>query len=300
MASSSQPPPPQRDSGANRGRALRILQTGDFHFAAPARSDLIAALEVLLARERYDVVAFCGDVAQRSRIGEFLCAAALVRYARQFSATIAVAGNHDIAWWRSPMHLLGAEPISRKFRTWLQPELEPVLTVPGATFVGLNTSHGIAPYTLTTRLRDLAVVGAVTDAQLARCNDQLGRIPAGDLRAIVMHHNPVRGELSQRFGIPNHRKALTAFAAAKCDLVLCAHDHQERVEAVALPSGGGGERQVIVSTCGTLSTRSRGHRPCSVTAITVDRHEIILDVLMATDASAGFQPTQRFVFPRAL
>jgi 3',5'-cyclic AMP phosphodiesterase CpdA len=278
---------------------LRILQAGDFHFAAPARPDLVAAFEDLVARERYDVVAFCGDFGQRSRIGEFLCGAALVRHASRFSQTIVVPGNHDIAWWRSPLHLFGAERISRKYRTWLNPELEPVLTVPGATFVGLNTSHGIAPYTLTTRLRDLAVVGAVTDAQLARCSDLLGRIPSGDLRAIVMHHNPVRGELSQRFGIPNHRRAMTAFAAAKCDLVLCAHDHQERVEAVTLPSAGGGERQVIVSTCGTISTRSRAGRPCSATAITVGRTELVVEVLMATDASVGFKPGERFAFPRA-
>ncbi|MGH7713969.1 MAG: metallophosphoesterase family protein, partial [Gemmatimonadaceae bacterium] len=91
---------------------MRILQAGDFHFAAPARPDLVAALEVLMARERYDVVVFCGDFAQRSRIGEFLCGAALVRYAGQFGATIVVPGNHDIAWWRSPMHVFGAEPIS--------------------------------------------------------------------------------------------------------------------------------------------------------------------------------------------
>lgn len=279
---------------------MRILQAGDFHFAAPARPDLVAAFEALVARERFDVVAFCGDFGQRSRIGEFLCAAALVRRASEFSRTIVVAGNHDIAWWTSPLHVFGSERISRKYRKWLNPELEPVLSLPGATFVGLNTSHGIAPYTLTTRLRDLAVVGAVTDAQLARCNDLLGRIPAGDLRTIVMHHNPVRGELSRRFGIPNHRKVMTAFAAAKCDLVLCAHDHQERVEAVSLPTGGGGERQVIVSTCGTISTRSRGGRPCSATAITVNSSEIALDVLMATDASAGFEPAQHFVFPRAV
>jgi len=300
LASSSPAPShPPRDSGAESGRALRVLQVGDFHLAKPARPDLIGALEALLARERYDVVVFCGDFAQRSRIGEFIAGTALVRYARQFGQTIAVPGNHDVAWWRSPLHLLGAERITRKYRGWLDPDVEPVLSVNGATFVGLNSSHGIAPYTLTTRLRDLAVIGMVTDAQLERCKTLLGRIPAGDLRAIVMHHNPVRGELSQRFGIPNHRKVLTAFAAAGCELVLAAHDHQERVEAVTLPAGGGGNRTVVVSVCGTISSRSRGGRPCSATAVTIDSTSMTFDILMASDARTSFEPAQQFVFPRA-
>jgi 3',5'-cyclic AMP phosphodiesterase CpdA len=276
---------------------LRILQVADLHFAAPARPDLIAALERLLARERYDVVAFCGDFAQRSRIGEFLSGAALVRHAAQFSATICVPGNHDIAWWRSPMHLLGAARISEKYRTWMHPELEPVLRLPGAAFVGLNTSHGIAPYTLTTRPRDLSVVGAVTDAQLARCAAQLQQTPAGDLRAVVMHHNPVRGHLSQRFGIPNHRKVLEAFAAAGCELVLAAHDHQERVEAVTVRANDG-ERQLVVSVCGTVSSRSRGGRPCSVTVIAIRPGDIALQIHVANSSGSAFEPGERFTFAR--
>lgn len=252
-----------------------------------------------MARDRFDVVAFCGDFAQRSRIGEFLSGAALVRHAAQFSATICVPGNHDIAWWRSPMHAMGAARISEKYRTWLHPELEPVLRLPGAAFVGLNSSHGIAPYTLTKRPRDLSVVGAVTDAQLARCAAELQRTPAGDLRAIVMHHNPVRGHLSQRFGIPNHRKVLHAFAEAGCDLVLAAHDHQERVEAVTIEVAGAGARQVVVSVCGTVSSRSRGGRPCSVTVIHVHDNEIRLEIQMANSAGSAFEPGERFTFSRA-
>jgi 3',5'-cyclic AMP phosphodiesterase CpdA len=293
LASSNQPASPRPGSGE-----LRILQAGDFHFAAPARPALIAAFERLLARERYDVVVFCGDFAQRSRIGEFLCGAALVRYARQFSATIVVPGNHDVAWWRSPLHIRGTARMYEKYRTWLEPDLEPVLTVAGATFVGLNSSHGIAPYTLTKRLRDLSVIGAITDAQLARCKDSMSAIPAGDLRAIVMHHNPVRGELSQRFGIPNHREVLEAFAASRCDLVLCGHDHQEHVARVTLPDGRGGQHSMVVSACGTISTRSRGGRPCSATQITVSRDQLTLDVMMAIPSGDGFEATQQFVFPR--
>jgi hypothetical protein len=110
----------------------------------------------------------------------------------------------------------------------------------------------------------------------------------------------VRGELSQRFGIPNHRKVLRELAAGGCDVVLAAHDHQERVEAVTLPDGKGGDRTLVVSVCGTISSRSRGGRPCSATAITIEASSVTFDILMASDTRGGFEPAQRFTFPRAL
>lgn len=287
------------DRSANgAGPSLRILQVGDLHFASRARPALVEVLEGLLSRERYDVAVFCGDFAQRARIGEFLSGAALVRYARQFGATIAVPGNHDIAWWRSPMHVFGPEPTTRKYRQWLHPELEPCLSVPGATFVGLNTSHGVAPYTLTPRPGDVSIIGAVTDAQLQRCTAQLERALSGDLRAVVMHHNPVHGELSRRVGITNHQRVLTAFGAARCDLVLCGHDHQERVEQLSVVDASGRPHTMVVSVCGTLSTRSRGGRPGSVTAITVDQRRITLQILMENGTGTALEPEQRFVFSR--
>ena len=45
------------------------------------------------------------------------------------------------------------------YRTWIQEDLEPVLRVPGATFVGLNTSHGVTHRTLTWNLRDISILG---------------------------------------------------------------------------------------------------------------------------------------------
>jgi hypothetical protein len=170
--------------------------------------------------------------------------------------------------------------------------------MPGASFIGLNTAHGVALHTLTTRWRDVSIIGGVTNSQLARCENSLARIPAGALRVIVMHHNPVRGELSRRFGLTKHRELLASFARARCDLVLCGHDHQERIEAVHPPNNNGDARPVLVSVCGTLSSRSRGGRPGSVTAITVTPHEIVFDILMENGSATTFEPQQRLRFAR--
>ena len=41
---------------------------------------------------------------QRARAGEFQRARAFLRDARRVSRVIVVPGNHDVAWWRSPLH----------------------------------------------------------------------------------------------------------------------------------------------------------------------------------------------------
>jgi predicted phosphodiesterase len=77
-----------------------------------------------------------------------------------------------------------------------------------------------------------------------------------------MHHNPVRGELSQRHGLKNTQKILGAFAEMGVDLVCCGHDHQESVHYIEHTRKG-----TVISTAGTVSNRSRGGRPSSVNVI---------------------------------
>ena len=77
-----------------------------------------------------------------------------------------------------------------------------------------------------------------------------------------MHHNPVRGELSQRHGLKNTQKILGTFAEMGVDLVCCGHDHQESVHYIEHTRKG-----TVISTAGTISNRSRGGRPSSVNVI---------------------------------
>ena len=81
-----------------------------------------------------------------------------------------------------------------------------------------------------------------------------------------MHHNPVKGELSQRHGLKNTQRILGAFAEMGVDLVLCGHDHQEAVHYIEHTKRG-----TIISTSGTISNRSRGGRPSSVNSIRITR-----------------------------
>jgi 3',5'-cyclic AMP phosphodiesterase CpdA len=152
-----------------------------------------------------------------------------------------------------------------RYRAFIRDALEPVLRIPGATIVGLNSAHGIQPYTLTLRLRDLSVVGALRKAQWARAAEAFKAAPAGDLKVLVFHHNLLRGDLSHRWGLANRARGIEQALATGADLVLCGHDHDEKVDQVSR-----GDRRMVVACASTLTTRVRGGGPASINFIEAD------------------------------
>jgi predicted phosphodiesterase len=98
-----------------------------------------------------------------------------------------------------------------------------------------------------------------------------------------MHHNPVKGELSQRHGLKNTQRILGAFAEMGVDIVLCGHDHQEAVHYIEHTRRG-----TIVSTSGTISNRSRGGRPSSVNSIRITGSEIEVSTLVWSNDKRDF------------
>ena len=115
----------------------------------------------------------------------------------------------------------------------------------------------------------------------------------GDARIIVMHHNPVKGELSQRHGLKNTQRILGAFAEMGVDLVLCGHDHQEAVHYIEHTRRG-----TIISTAGTVSNRSRGGRPSSVNSIRITESEIEVSTLVWSTVEDAFVAGPVKCFPR--
>jgi 3',5'-cyclic AMP phosphodiesterase CpdA len=242
---------------------------------------MIESIEAHIVNDGYDVVAVSGDVSQRARAGEFQRAKVFLRDASRVSRVIVVPGNHDVAWWRSPMMVRGARTIYEPYRRYVSEELEPVLRVPGATLVGLNTAQGVSRRTLTLNLRDISIIGDLRRSQIDRAEAEFKASPAGDARVIVMHHNPVKGELSQRHGLKNTPKILGAFAHIGVDVVLCGHDHQEAIHYVEHTKRG-----TVISTAGTVSNRSRGRRPSSVNVVSITPTEIIVRTMIWSSADS--------------
>jgi len=252
-----------------------LFHCSDLHFGHPAVPEQYEAIEALIQDRKYDVVAISGDVSQRARAGEFQRARAFIQHAEKVSRTIVVPGNHDVAWWHSPLGLGDSTKLLAKYRAYISQDLEPVLRVAGATFVGLNTSHGVTRHTLTWNLRDISIIGQLTRAQIERARAEFDNSRAADVRIIVMHHNPVKGELSQRHGLKNTQRILGAFAEMGVNLVLCGHDHQEAVHFIEHTKRG-----TIISTSGTISNRSRGGRPSSVNSIRIAEADIEVSTLV--------------------
>jgi 3',5'-cyclic AMP phosphodiesterase CpdA len=260
-----------------------VFHCSDLHFGHPAVPEQYEAMEALIQDRRYDVVAISGDVSQRARSGEFQRARAFIKHAERVSRVICIPGNHDVQWWKSPLGLGDERAMFATYRRYIADDIEPVLRIPGATFAGLNTSHGVVGQSLTWRLRDISIIGIVRRSQIERLRETFAQSPAGDLRVVVMHHNPIKGELSQRHGLKDTKRVLGAFAEMAVDLVLCGHDHQDAIHYIEHTKRG-----TVISTAGTVSNRMRGGRPSSVNSISITSEKIEVSTLVWNAAAGGF------------
>jgi 3',5'-cyclic AMP phosphodiesterase CpdA len=260
-----------------------LFHCSDLHFGHPAVPEVYEAMEALIQDRLYDVVAISGDLSQRARSGEFQRARAFIKHAERVSKVICIPGNHDVQWWKAPFGLGDEADLFATYRRYISEELEPVLRVPGATLAGLNTSHGVVRQSLTWNLRDISIIGIVRREQIERLRRVFAESPPGDVRVVVMHHNPVKGELSQRHGLKNTPKVLGAFADMAVDLVLCGHDHQDAIHFIEHTKKG-----TVISTAGTVSNRMRGGRPSSVNSISITPEKIEVSTLVWNAAVSGF------------
>jgi 3',5'-cyclic AMP phosphodiesterase CpdA len=271
-----------------------VFHVSDLHFGHPAVPAQIDAIEAVIQQQQYDVVAISGDLSQRARAGEFQRAAVFIRDAQKVSQTITVPGNHDVKWWKAPLGIGDTEGMYEAYMRYISHDLEPVLHVNGVTFVGLNTSHGVTHRTLTWNLRDISIIGDLRAEQFDVAEEAFNGSAESDARVIVMHHNPVKGELSQRHGLKGTKKILGRFAQMGVDLVLCGHDHQESVHYIEHTRKG-----TVISTAGTVSNRSRGGRPSSVNVILIGDASIDVTTHIWSDESKTFVPGPHRCFERS-
>lgn len=282
-----------RDERTADGLTTTLFHCSDLHFGHPAVPEQYESIEAIIADHGYDVVAISGDLTQRSRSGEFQRARVFIQHAKRYSEVIVVPGNHDVAWWKAPLGFGNANAMLANYRKYISEDPEPVLRIAGATIIGLNTSQGVTRRTLTWNLRDISIIGDLRRDQIERARAEFGRSRATDARIIVMHHNPVMGELSRRHGLKHTQRILGAFAEMGVDLVLCGHDHQEAVHYIEHTKKG-----TVISTSGTISNRARGGRPGSVNSIRVTTDTIEVSTLVWSGDQRSFVPGPSKCFAR--
>jgi 3',5'-cyclic AMP phosphodiesterase CpdA len=274
-------------------KEVTIVHVGDLHFGRDADLKQVAALEDLVARLRPDVVCITGDLTQRARIGELQRGVAFIQNLERHAPVHVIPGNHDVQWWKAPLGLFDEREMFANYRKFISPEIEPILVIPGATFAGLNTSHGVIAETLTWRVRDISIIGVVKPEQIERLRRLFEAAAPDDARVIVMHHNPLKGELSQRHGLKHTNRVLGHFADLQADLVLCGHDHQDAVHYIEHTKKG-----TVISTAGTVSNRMRGGRPSSVNSIRISPEQIEVSTLVWSQSDGAFVPGPAKCFAR--
>ncbi len=156
--------------------------------------------------------------------------------------------------------------------------------------LGALSSHGLAWGSLTTTVRDLAVKGHLAKREMERVRQVFADASPDVARVLVVHHNVLRGAISQRMGLSRWRTAQQRIIASGADVVLCGHDHQEAADIL----GG----RVVVSTTGTLCTRSRGGRPSCFNFVTIEPTAVQVTFFRWEAERGKFRPSDTFAFAR--
>lgn len=229
-----------------------LVHLSDQHFGEACDLAQIAAVEELIPDLEPRVIVLSGDVTQRARHGEFQAARLHVRELERTAPVFLIPGNHDVQWWWRPF-LPGKARTYVKYKHYFGPVLSPSLRLPEAVIAGVLTAHGVAWGSLTTNPRDIATKGHLPKAEIERAAQLFREAGPEPARVLVVHHNVLRGQLSERMGLARWRQAQQRIVASGAEVVLCGHDHQECAELL--------DGKVVVAAAGTLSSRSRGGRP---------------------------------------
>jgi 3',5'-cyclic AMP phosphodiesterase CpdA len=274
-------------------RVTTVLHVSDLHFGRPASSERLTSLRELIAEIAPDAVAISGDLTQRCTKKEFEQAREYLDKIGQVAPYVVIPGNHDIRWLGAVARNMGglfreqAHNLKySRYTRYISEDLSPSLEVPGAVIAGLNTAHGITRGSITRRFRDLGVIGYVRRADIERAREAFENSSPDAARIVMIHHNPIRGELTGRHGLANTEQALHAFAELGTELILCGHDHLQAIHNVER-----GVHGLVISTAGTISNRIRPGRASSFNLVTIDERTLRITTY-AWQNDGGFTPTE--------
>jgi 3',5'-cyclic AMP phosphodiesterase CpdA len=276
-----------------------VAHVSDLHFGRPASSERLDSLRKLIAEIEPEAVAISGDLTQRCTKKEFVQAREYLDKIGEVAPYVVIPGNHDIRWLGAVARNIGSQFRKQahnfkysRYTRYISEDLSPSLEVPGVVIAGLNTAHGITRGSITRRFRDLGVIGYIKHADIERAKEAFENASPDATRIVMIHHNPIKGELTGRHGLANTEQALHAFASLGTELVLCGHDHLQAIHNVER-----GVHGLVISTAGTISNRLRPGRASSFNLVDLDEHNLRITTY-AWQNPEGFIPSSERSFPR--
>ena len=267
-----------------------IIHVSDVHFGWPCDLEQVAELVRVAPELNPDAIAISGDLTQRARHGEFQRAVVFVDRMKAIAPTLVVPGNHDVQWWQSPFGVRGQQAKFAKYRQYIDEDLTPVVRVPGAILAGALTAYGFSVGALTWNPNDITVKGHLPKSETDRVARIFADADPRDARIVALHHNVLRGQLSQRMGLAHWRSAQTRLRSTGADVILCGHDHQEGIGQI--------DGVLPVSTVGTHSSRSRGRRPSVFNVIRIDDHAVHIQHMRWEHDRSTFRASDQHSFVR--
>lgn len=269
---------------------VTLVHLSDLHFGGLVDLAQIEALEAYVPTLGADAVVISGDLTQRARHGELQRARAFVRHFDTRMPVFVMPGNHDVQWWRSPFGLLGRRRLYEKYRRYFGENLTPVLHVPGAMIVGALTSYGLSLGSMTPNLNDTTVKGHLPNGEVKRMRTIFEGAPMDAAKVVVVHHNVLRGQISERMGLSRWPTAQRRLLSLGVDVVLCGHDHQEDAGQIG--------DSLAVSTSGTHCVRTRGGRPSIFNLVRIDSRAIQVQHHRWDAGAREFRASDTYAFAR--
>ena len=229
-----------------------LLHISDTHFGSED-PPVVSALQTLARDLKPDALVLSGDVTQRARSAQFAAA-------REFCDSLgaprllALPGNHDI-----PLYNVLARVAMpwHAYRQAFGKELEPVLELPDAILVGVNTTRP-----------ERHVDGEVSPQQIRRVVRLLEGVARDKLRVVVTHQPAcVMRPEDEKDRLHGGDEALRAWSQAGADIVLGGHIHLPYVTDVCAKVKGAPRPMFCVQAGTAVSTRVRHNTPNSVNVI---------------------------------
>ena len=256
----------------------RLVHLSDLHFGR-TRPELLDPLVAAIAGAAPDLVVVSGDLTQRARNRQF---AEARRFLDRLDAPwLAIPGNHDIPLGNLASRLV--DPF-RRYRRWIDRDLEPRFLDAELAVVGINTVDPLAWQR-----------GRIGRSATRRAATALAA--AGQATRVVVVHHPFEHLPGEPKTLMKHApRGIEALTRAGADIVLSGHLHAWRAEPAALRIGEA--RSLLVQAGTGLSTRLRGEEndfnllTILPAAVTVERFTARADARgFRRDGAAEFRRT---------
>lgn len=270
--------------------SFSIVHLADPHFGPAADLQKVAAVEALIPDLAPDLVVVSGDLTHRARHGEFQAARVWMGELERTAPVYVVPGEHDTQWWRRPFVPWKPRAKYERYARYFGPVLAPTQRFAEVVITGIPTAHGLAWRSLTPRFKELGEVGHIDRADIDRVTATFKEAKPDQLRVIVMHHNLLRGERSDRMGLSRWPRVHKWIIETGVDLVLTGHDHLAKADVM----GG-----VIVSQAGTLSTLATPDRPVTFHRIVVEEASLQIQLYEWQADRRVFHRSDVLAFARA-